>query len=399
MNSLLENLNFDLRINIVFGKDKSATISDYLKENNYSKVMIITDEGLKKSGVLTRIFEGLNNNNIVFKVFDEVEPNPKDITVHNATKIAEENRVQAVIGIGGGSSMDTAKAVGILYTNKGEIKDYAGKDKVEKQPLPILCIPTTAGTGSEVTANAAITSMQDNYKMSIKSKKIIPKLSILDPELLKTMPPFICATSSIDALTHAIEGYLSNKATTFTDMIAIKSIEILSKNIKPFYADPSNTVFASNMLYGSMLAGIVISETGTGNAHALARSLGGKYDIAHGHACAMFLSKVLNFNRLARPHKYKVIAKSLGLIDFAKPIKDEEVNKEIIEYIESLLDSLSIPKYLYDVGVSKSSFNDLAKIALKSTGPNPRKTTFDDLLDLLKETYTINGLKAEMNIR
>src|SRR5699024_8570500 len=153
---------------------------------------------------------------------------------------------------------DTAKAVGILYTNKGIIQDYAGRNQVEKDPLPILCIPTTAGTGSEVTANAAITSIQDNYKMSIKSKKIIPKLSILDPELLKTIPPFICATSSVDALTHAIEGYLSNKATTFTDMIAVKSIKILSENIKPFYADPSNTAFANGMLYGSMLAGIVI---------------------------------------------------------------------------------------------------------------------------------------------
>lgn len=396
MNPFIRELSFDLKVNVKFGSGKVNELGTYLVDRGWKKVFITTDSGLMKSGLLEPILTSLDSYGIETVVFDKVEPNPKDTTVEKAKKIA--GNVDAVIGIGGGSSMDTAKAVAILLTNeKSSIHEFDGTNKITTDPLPIIAIPTTAGTGSEVTANAAITNSKTKYKMSIRSPRIIPTLSILDPELLKTIPPFICSTSSFDALTHAIEGYLSNRSTTFTDIIALQAIEIISHNIRAFFANPDNKDAASNMLYGSMLAGLVITNTGTGNAHALARALGGEFDVAHGHACAIFLPPVLRFNAVARPQKYVKMALAMGLIEKETAITSDRAAELVVDFVEKLLDDLRIPKYLKNLSIPIESFPRLAEIALKNTGPNPRKTTKEDLLDILEEVYAPTRIQKSVS--
>ena len=387
--SELRDLCFRVKLNVRFGAGMVGELAPALKESSWEQVLITTDPGLRDSGVIDPILEKLNENGIEVTVFDRVEPNPKDTTAEAVRDLGIQNRVKAIVGIGGGSSLDTAKAAAMLISNEGVVESYDGMDKVEHDPIPIVAVPTTAGTGSEVTANAAISNSKTKYKMSIRSPKLIPTLSILDPELLQSIPPFVCATSSIDALTHAVEGYLSNRSTTFTDQVALFAARILSANIRPFYANPSHPDYAANMLYGSMLAGFVVSNTGTGNAHALARALGGEFDAAHGHACAIFLPRVLRFNSISRPEKFLALAEAMGLQkDGRRPSTPREAAGMVVGEVEQLLDDLQVPKYLESLDIPSESLDRLAEPALANSGPNPRKSSRADMVALLRESYS-----------
>jgi alcohol dehydrogenase class IV len=383
---LVDNgFNFDARLNLRFKAGIVKKIGNELAAMGLKKVLIVTDPGVLKAKLHENLVSSLNEENIEYGIFSEVEPNPRDTTCEKAAEMAKEMNIDAVIGIGGGSSLDTAKCVGFLLTNPGRVKDYNGKNKVKNEPVPIIAIPTTAGTGSEVTANAAITDAEQHIKMSVRSPKIIPQLAILDPELLKTLPQHIAAFSSMDALIHAVESFLSRKSTTITDFFNLKAIELLSKYIRPFYAEPSNTEAAGNMLLGSMFAGLGISNTGTGNAHALGRALGGEYDMAHGLACSVVFPYVMKYNAMARPEKFVEIAKAMNLQIEGLTVK--EIGQQVVQEMFDLLNELNIPAKLSELNVTKESFAGMAKVAINNVAPNPRKTTEEDLIRLLEEAY------------
>ncbi|WP_161781904.1 iron-containing alcohol dehydrogenase [Thermanaerosceptrum fracticalcis] len=377
--------SFDARLNIRFKAGIVKNIGKELSAMGIKNVLIVTDPGVLKVKLHENLVTTLNQENIKFEVFSEVEPNPRDTTCEKAAEFAKELNVDAVIGIGGGSSLDTAKCVGFLMTNPGRVKDYDGSGKVKNEPIPIIAIPTTAGTGSEVTANAAITDTEKHIKMSVRSPKIIPHLAVLDPELLKTLPQHIAAFSAMDALIHAIESFLSRRATAFSDYFNLKAIELLSKYIRPFYAEPSNTEAAGNMLIGSMLAGLGISNTGTGNAHALGRVLGGSYDMAHGLACSVVFPYVLKFNAMAQPQKFVEIARAMDLK--TEGLNEKEIGQKVVREIYELLRELNIPVKLSELNVTKESFNDMVKVAITNVAPNPRKTTEVDLVSILEEAF------------
>lgn len=341
----------------------------------------VIDPGVYQAGLCKPILDAQEQLGRSFSVFTDVEPNPRDISIHAAFEVARKNCCDGVIGIGGGSAMDSAKGIAVLMTNGGNIQDYDGINKVTKDLPPVVAIPTTAGTGSEVTANSALTRSADHYKMSLRSPRLLPKLAILDPVLLRTLPRSVASTSGMDALTHAIEGFLSVRASPVSDLFALEAMRLIARNIRPFVANPENQHAATQMLLGSMLAGLVISNTGTGNDHALARALGGLCDVAHGTATALLLPEVLRFNASAQPERFGQIAEAMDIPTRGTP---REVAKTLIDEISFLLDELGVPRRLSDVGVQEEHIPDLVNVALKNVGPNPRRTNARDLEAILR---------------
>ncbi|MFZ7103106.1 MAG: iron-containing alcohol dehydrogenase [Peptococcaceae bacterium] len=381
------NYGFDFaaKLNIKFKPGAVKELGRHLANEGMRSVLIVTDPGVLKAKLPENLIFSLEEESIKYQVFADVESNPRDSTIEKGAQLAKGIKIAAVIGIGGGSALDTAKCVSFLQTNSGRIKDYNGRDKVKNEPVPMIAIPTTAGTGSEVTANAAITDTERHLKMSVRSPKIIPQLTVLDPELLSTLPQHIAAFSSMDALIHAAESYLSRNANFLSDFYNLQALELLSKYIRPFYAEPANIEAASNMQLGSMLAGLGISNTGTGNAHALGRALGGAYDMAHGLACSVVFPYVMKFNAPAQPEKFIKIAAAMNLQ--IKGLSKMEIAAKVVDEMFGLLRELKIPAKLRELNVAKESFTDMAKIAIKNVSPNPRKTTEADIIQLFEEAY------------
>ena len=380
-----KGFDFDAKLNIRFRPGAVKGIGKELNMMSIKKVLVVSDTGVVNAGLHNGLIKSLDDEKIAYVLFTDVEPNPRDLTVEKAALLAKDLMIDAVIGIGGGSSLDTAKGVGFLITNPGRLKDYNGKDKVKNDPVPIIAIPTTAGTGSEVTANAAITDAEQHIKMSVRSTKIIPSLAVLDPELLSTLPKRVAAYSSMDALIHAIESYLSTGANALSDFFNLKAIDLISNYIRAFCANPSNTEAAGNMLLGSMFAGLGISNTGTGNAHAMGRALGGEYDMAHGLACSVVFPYVMKFNLVAQPDKFVELAKVIGLATIG--LSKKEIGQKVVQEIFDLMDDLNIEINLSKLNVQKDTFERMANVAINNVKPNPRKTTLQDLIRLFEESY------------
>lgn len=380
-NSLFQ---FTAHINLRVGNGAALQLPAELDALNVKNPFFVIDPGVHQAGLCKPILEKLEQLGRPFSVFTDVEPNPRDTSIQAAFEIAQKSQCDGVVGIGGGSAMDSAKGIALLLTNGGNIQDYDGINKVSKDLPPVIAIPTTAGTGSEVTANSALTRSADHYKMSLRSPRLLPKLAILDPALLRTLPRSVASTSGMDALTHAIEGFLSVRASPVSDLFALEAMRLIAQNIRPFVANPENQHAATQMLLGSMLAGLVISNTGTGNDHALARALGGLCDVAHGTATALLLPEVLRFNASAQPERFRQIAEAMGVPTTGTP---REIANTLVDEISYLLDELGVPRRLRDVGVQESHLPDLVQVALKNVGPNPRRTNAKDLETILQALF------------
>ena len=278
----MENFQVQLPIEIIFGKDTISKLPEKVEELQVKNILIITGPHLQKMGMVNQIIKNISNQNIT--VFSETEANPSIETVEKAKRLYLEHHCEAIIAFGGGSPMDVAKAVGVVATYGGSIADYEGAAKVPGKICPIIAIPTTAGTGSEVTAFSVITDHSRSYKLTVFSYELIPKVAILDPVLITSLPKSIAAATGVDALVHAIEAYLSKAATTFTDAYAEKAIQLIGTNIKEFVKDRTNLEAAAAMLAGSLYAGIAFSYARLGNIHAMAHPLSGYFGIAHGVA-------------------------------------------------------------------------------------------------------------------
>lgn len=378
------DFSFVSMLNIRFGTNQIAHLPNEIRTLGAKRAFIVADPGIVQAKLLDKPLESLRQAGITADVFADVEANPRDTTIDTGCNRLKNFDADVVVGFGGGSALDTAKGIALLTTNGGSICDYDGVDKVHTDPIPIIAIPTTAGTGSEVTANAAITNTRSHYKMSVRSPRIIPCRAIVDPTLLASLPRFIAATSGIDALVHAIEGFLSIRSSVISDVFAREAVRLLAANLRPFVANPRNLQAASAMHLGSLLAGVVISNTGTGNDHAIARALGGVCDVAHGLATAILLPPVLAFNAQARPDKMVLIAEDLGLPMMGTP---SEVARRVVTEAESLLVDLGVPGSLTEIGIQRDVIPDLVDVAIGNVGPNPRRTTRDELRQLIEAAF------------
>lgn len=385
---MLKNFRFNLPTRIEFGKGIVNHLGTYINELCGKRILIITDQGLRQAGVTDNVFKVLERENIEYHIFDDVKPNPRDIDCMKAYELAKEKEINLLIAVGGGSSMDTAKAVGTLLSHGGNISDWYGLNKLKEPITPLICIPTTSGTGSEITPFSVVTDTSTKLKMNILDINVSPKIALLDPELTKTMPPLITASTGMDALTHAIEAYTCNLAEPITDALALYAIELIVNNLEEAVANGDNLEARESMLVGSLIAGIAFGNADVGGVHCMAEALGGLYDTPHGIANSMLLPYVFDYNISSNISKHAKIATLLGA-DPGIYTSEEEIAKEGVKILLHIADKIGIPKMKDIENISISDFEYLAEASTKnvSASSNPRKATKEDYLDLFYKAY------------
>lgn len=372
----MKNFNFAVPQDIVFGEGSLKKLPELMKKLGCSKVLVISDPSLKKLGAVDKVCDIVRAAGCDLTSFCEVEPNPSIETCEKACAAYKEFGAEGIVALGGGSPMDVAKAVGVLAKFGGKITDYEGSFLVPDRIVPLIAIPTTAGTGSEVTAAAVITDHSRNYKLTVFDHKLFPAYALLDPELISTVPAHIAASCGIDALVHAIEAYISKAASPYTDAMAEKAMELIGKNIRAYVADRTDMEAAGAMMTGSTFAGMAFAWARLGDVHAMAHPLGGYFNVPHGVANAILLPSVIEFNALAYKGKYEKIYRYIS-----QDPSEHFVPSMLADEIRKLTASLGIPKCLEDVGVTEDKIPAMAADAMLSgnIAVNPRKTTQADI--------------------
>ena len=353
-------------------------IDECLKARN---PVLITDNGILQAGLLKNVLTQLPG----IKIFDEIEANPKSDTINRIADKIRQLAPDLVIGFGGGSPLDAGKALALLATNNGNIEEYEGKEKYKNDPLPFLAIPTTCGTGSEVTWVSVITDVNRKFKMSIKGPKMYPAVSIVDPDLIKTLPPDIIASTGLDALTHAVEAYLSKPATLITDNHAVKAVKLILGAIEGAYDDIKNHhTHRENLMFGSTIAGFAFGNSDVTAVHCISESIGALYDIPHGVANSIFLPHVLSYNLPDCFVKMATLARQTG-IDEAD---DMSSARFFIQNIKALSKKLGIPLFK-DLKIRKDQFEKISQMSFEnnSTPSNPRELGQEDYLKILENAY------------
>lgn len=379
--------NFNCSTEVLFGVGSIKELGNIITKQKFKRVLVVCDEGIEKSGILQVVLKQISISGAECSVFSGVEPNPSTLTVDAAKQVLKSFGADVIVGVGGGSPLDTAKSVAVLATNEGDIADYEGIDKFDNEAMPVIAIPTTSGTASEVTIFTVITDIEREYKITIGGRKLAARWAILDPTLTLTLPHHLTAATGLDALVHAIESYVSKKAYPLSEVLALESIRIISSNLRKAVYAPDNIEARSNMLYGSLLAGLAFNNTRLGNVHAMSHPLSAKFHVPHGVANSVLLSPVMEFNRLAIPEKFANIAVALGEAEAgsASALKLSELS---VSAVSRLSTDIGIPSDFSQYGVTKESINEMAADAMKSGNieVNPRKTTHQDLVRLYELT-------------
>jgi alcohol dehydrogenase len=325
-------MQFHMPTKIVYGSGVLSQLITIINDMKASNLFLVTDEGIIAAGIAKLILSQLENS-FHLDVFDTVEPNPKSTTINAGGETARSLQPDLVIGLGGGSSLDAAKAIALLATNPGSIELYEGKHKYRNPPLPVLAIPTTCGTGSEVTWVSVITDAKRRFKMSIKGPDMFPDVALVDPDVLITLPQPLLASTGMDALTHAVEAYTVIPRTVITDTLAVQAITLVFDSLLTAYNDIAQPQQRESMMLASTLAGMAFGNSDVGAVHCIAETIGGLYDVPHGIANAIFLPSVMEYNLPASKERYAHIARLLGCTSK----EDTTAAKALIEKIWLLL--------------------------------------------------------------
>lgn len=370
---------------IYLGVGALQKLEEELRRLRCRRVLVVIDAALLSSALYREVNAFLERLEIASSVYSDVEPDPSAGTVERAFAVCRELQAQVILAIGGGSTMDAAKAVAILATNGGRIHDYEGIEKFSIPPLPRIAIPTTAGTGSEVSGSCVITDTERDLKMSIRHATLNPAdVAILDPLAVTTVPAHVAAHSGMDAFVHAFESFIALNANPITDALNLHAIQLVAGNIRQFVANRSNTEAALAMLSGSALAGMAFGITGLGNVHCMARFVGAKYHVSHGLSNALCLPEVARFNLNANPRKYAQVASAMGCqVD---KLTELEAAEQAVVAIRRLCHDLSIPDKLSTIGARAEDIEDLARLCMEANYNrwNPRHTTFNDFVSLFR---------------
>lgn len=370
---------------VIMGMGSLSTIPDELSLLNAKKILIITDKGLVKSGVVKKLERVLKSASIGYVIFDGVEADPNYEIVYKTENIVKEHSIDTIIGIGGGSSLDITKVTSIVATNPGDITEYFGIDLVKHSGLNTVLIPTTAGTGSEVTPIAILSDHREKLKKGVVSSYLLPDVAILDPYLTVSLPPKVTASTGMDALIHAIEAYTSIHATFLTDTLAIKAIDLIYNNIRKAYVNGADIMARENMLRGSMMAGIAFANAGVTAVHAFAYPIGAEFHIPHGIANTIMLIPVMKFNFLGNLTKFANLADLFGEDTFG--LSERKSAESMIKALEVLAEDLNVPRNLREFGVDEKHISDLAAGAMKVTrllANNPRILTLEDAKEIYR---------------
>lgn len=371
---------------VQFGCGKAKQTGAVLKEMGVGKVFFVYDQGVKAAGLTDVVLASMKEAGLEVMEYDGVQPNPADTLVEEAATMAKEFQADAMVALGGGSSIDCAKAINILQTNPSPINQYDGVNLVKNPTKPLIAIPTTAGTASEVTVVSVVTDTTAKKKMVIAGQFVGPSIALVDPEMTIGMPPSITAATGMDALTHAIEAFVSKAAMIPTDLFALKAIELIYKNLPKATKDGKDIEARTNMLLGSMLAGYAFNSAMLGLVHSIAHPLSVHCGLPHGVANAAALPWVMEFNAVEIPERTKEVALAMGL-DVAD-MSATEAAAAAVEAIKQLSKDIQIPT-LEALNVSKDQFDRLAEDALKEAATffNPRTPNKDNVLELLELAY------------
>ena len=358
-----------------------------IRNYGFRKALIVTDAGLAKAGVATLIAEKLALQDVQSVIFDGAKPNPSIANVEAGLKVLKEHACDFVVSLGGGSPHDCAKGIALCATNGGHIRDYEGVDQSAKPQLPLVSINTTAGTASEMTRFCIITDEERHVKMAIVDRNVTPLLSVNDPELMVAMPKGLTAATGMDALTHAIEAYVSTAATPITDACAIKAMELISQNLRQAVRDGKDLVARENMAYAQFLAGMAFNNASLGFVHAMAHQLGGYYDLPHGVCNAVLLPHVQTFNANVCAQRLTDVAHALGAD--VRGLSPEEGAQAAIAAIRTLAKDVEIPAGLRDLGAKLDDIPILATNALKDACgfTNPRKADQAQIEEIFRNAF------------
>ncbi len=385
---------FSVPQNITFGKSAITFIPEILKKEQCSSVFLISDNGLAKIGLVERVSVLLKENGIRVFSFTDISTNPTSEAVESCFKEWKLNESKVIIALGGGSPMDVAKAVGVLASYGGSIKDYEGSQKVPGEIVPIIAIPTTAGTGSEVTASSVITDSQTHFKYAVFSDVLKPKYAILDPDLISTLPKFVAAMTGVDAFIHAFESFISLKSNPVSESFSLGAIRLFARSLEIFVDDRTNSKAAEDMLLGSMLAGIAFTHVRLGNIHAMSHPLSGHFGVPHGVANASLLVTVLEYNAKECAGKYREVYE---ILSGTKP--ESFIPADLIEWVKNWLVRLGLPIQAEELKeiqkletrIDDALLNVLVEDAMMSgnVAVNPRFTTADDIEAMYRKTLAL----------
>lgn len=380
----MKEFSFSVPQEIIVGKGSLARLPEAAEKLGGKHGFIISGPHLNKMGIVASCSESLENAGIKVDAYTETEGNPSVETVEKAAAAFCKSGADFIIALGGGSPMDVAKAVGVVARYGGSITEYEGGGRVPGDIIPLIAIPTTAGTGSEVTAFSVITDHSRNYKLTVFSYKLIPAYAILDPELLTTAPVSVAAACGIDAMVHALEAYISKDASPFSDAMAEKALELIGKNIRRYVADRTDIEAAEAMITGSLFAGIAFSWARLGDVHAMSHPVSAYFDVPHGVANAILLPTIVEYNALADRGKY---LKLFNYISLTPASEAEFESVMLVDLLTELNEQLGIPGSLGEVGVTADKFDAMADDAMKSgnIAVNPRSTTKKDVLSLYEK--------------
>jgi alcohol dehydrogenase len=381
---MISAFDFILPTKIRYGVGMVKVLGEELRSLKAKKVMIITDKGLVRAGLIRRVADLVQAEGIPFITYDDIEANPKDYNVESAAETAKNQAVDTIVAFGGGSPIDAAKAVAVLARQGGKVRDYQGKGKIKEDCLPVITIPTTAGTGSEVTFSSVITDTGEKFKFTIKSPAIAARTAIVDPELTLTVPPMVTAATGIDALTHAIEGYTANCTEPLAEAAGLYAVEYIAANIVKAVKDGADIEARDGMMMGSLLAGLSFSHADVAAVHCMAEALGSIYDAPHGLCNAILLPYVMEYNLPAAAAKYARVARAMGI----DAQEDGQAAVKGIEYIKQLSKEIGLPG-IRALKVDPQDFALLAEMSVKngSNDSNPRAVAKEDYIRLFTAAY------------
>jgi alcohol dehydrogenase class IV len=363
----------------VFGVGARNLVGRYAVNFAINKALVVSDDGVAKAGWLDEVLKSLRDEGVQTEVFTQVHSNPRDFEVMAGADLYQKKNCQAVIAVGGGSPMDCAKGIAIVSSNMGNVLKYEGVDEVGNPGPPLICIPTTAGSSADVSQFAIINDVKRAVKIAIISKTVVPDAALIDPETTLTMDPYLTACTGLDALTHAIEAYVSNAQSPVTDLHAREAINLVWHNLQDAIKYPDDLDVRCRMMLGSMDAGLAFSNASLGAVHAMAHSLGGLLDLPHGECNALLLEHVIDFNFDAAVGRYMSIGRVMDLeMDEEDP---EKSRKTLVKGIHEYRVKAGVKRSLGEIGVKSETINELAGKAYKDPClvTNPKSATIEDI--------------------
>ena len=375
--------NYEMRKFVVpefiFGAGARHRVGDYARHFSARRVLIVSDPGVIAAGWLKEVQDDLEKVGIPWVVFQALTPNPKDHEVMAGALLYAREHCDVIVAVGGGSVVDCAKGIGIVHSNRCDITAFEGVDRVNIPGPPLICIPTTAGAAADVSQFCIICNTPGRYKMAIISKSMVPDVSLVDPETTLTMDPYLTACTGLDALTHAIEAYVSTASSPIVDLHALAAIKLLWHNIETAVSQPMLMAARENMVLGSLQAGIAFSNASLGAVHALAHPLGGYLDLPHGECNALLLEHVIRFNAATAPERYQQIAEAMGIDP--RGLSPREMVSRITDAILARRTRLGVLGSLETRGVRAADIPELASHAVKDAClvTNPRRATVNDI--------------------